>query len=372
MVNSTGNSAVSMNDATRYQAVTDALMRWYAAGHRDLPWRRTRDPYAIWVSEIMLQQTQVVTVIPYFRRFLTRFPTVEALAAAQLDEVLAQWEGLGYYTRARSLHVGARRVCELYDGRIPRERAALRALPGIGDYTAGAILSIAFGLDEVAIDGNVVRVLCRLFDVDGEPERSATKALLRQHAKGLLPPGLAGDYNQAMMELGAVVCLPKGPQCLICPLARFCLARERGVQDHRPVPRERGEIPHRAFVAALCERDGRLLIVRRRPSGLLGGLWEFPQSEVLPGQDEALTLQAALQTSLGLQVDVGPKVTVVKHAYTHFRLTTAVYRCIAQQEPIPGGEWDRCHWLLSEERDAYGLTGVLTRILASLTADKPT
>ena len=362
-----------MDDAAnRYQTMVAALLRWYAAGHRDLPWRRTRDPYAIWVSEIMLQQTQVTTVIPYYERFLVRFPTVAALAGAPLDEVLALWQGLGYYARARSLHAAARGVCEIYGGLIPRERAALRALPGVGDYTAGAILSIAFGLDEVAIDGNVVRVLCRLFDVAEDPARSATRTLLRRHAQGLLPSGQAGDYNQAMMELGATICLPKAPQCLLCPLAPYCRARELGVQEQRPLPRVRAQVPHRTFAAAVCARERRLLLVRRRPRGLLGGLWEFPQGEVPPGQDEPRALQQALAAGLGMQIEVQSPVTVVEHGYTHFSLTVTAYRCLVQGEPTPSGEWDRCHWLSPDERDAYGLTGVATRILAALARTEPT
>jgi A/G-specific adenine glycosylase len=357
----------------RYREMADALLRWYAVAQRDLPWRRTRDSYAIWVSEIMLQQTQVATVLPYYERFMARFPTVRALAGAQLDEVLALWQGLGYYTRARSLHAAARRVCDLYDGNIPHQRTALRALPGIGDYTAGAVLSIAFGLDEVAVDGNVVRVLCRLFDVAEDPARGATRLLLRRHAEGLLPSGRAGDYNQAMMELGAVICLPRAPQCLLCPLTSYCRARELGVHEQRPLPRVRAEIPHRSFAAAICERDGRLLLVRRQPSGLLGGLWEFPQSEILEGQNGPDALHRALEATLGMQVRVGAQVAIIKHAYTHFRLTTTVYRCLEESgEPAPGGEWDRCHWLSPGERDAYGLTGVATRILAALAHAKAT
>jgi len=252
--------------------ISSTLLSWYAEAHRDLPWRRTRDPYSIWVSEIMLQQTQVTAVIPYYVRFLARFPTVRELADATLDDVLALWQGLGYYARARNLHAAAGLVSAQHGGMLPDDRVELLALPGVGEYTADAILSIAFGRDLPAIDGNVARVLCRLFDYAEDPKKAAGKRRLRRHAEALLPKGEAGRFNQAMMELGATICRPRNPLCPECPVAQLCRAHALGVEILRPIPRRRRALPHREAVAAFVQRDGRVLFVRRLPHGLLGGL----------------------------------------------------------------------------------------------------
>ena len=272
-----------MKQVANPKAITANLLSWYEENRRDLPWRRTGDPYAIWVAEVMLQQTQVTTVIPYYERFLRRFPTVQALARANLDDVLALWQGLGYYARARNLHEAARIVVQKHGGELPQECEALRDLPGIGAYTSAALASIAFGQDVPAIDANVVRVLCRLFDYAGDPRKAAGKRALRRHAEALLPQGWAGDYNQAMMELGATLCT-KAPTCEACPLRCFCEAYAKGLQAVRPVSRRRQEVPHRRFVSAFIEVGGRLLIVRRVPEGLLGGLWELPGGLVQEGE----------------------------------------------------------------------------------------
>lgn len=351
-----------------YAAITTALLAWYQAHRRDLPWRRTTDPYHIWVSEIMLQQTQVSTVIPYYERFLARFPTVAALAEASLDEVLALWQGLGYYARARSLHKAARIVRDKCGGALPANLAELLSLPGIGRYTAGAVLSIAYGQDVPAIDGNVVRVLCRLFDYDGDPRQAEGQATLRRHADALLPRGRAGVFNQAMMELGATLCAPRTPRCDACPLAAHCRARAQGVQERRPIPKERKALPHRRLAAALIEREGKLLLVRRLPKGLLGGLWELPNAEPARDENDEQALARALRTSLGLFVQVGNLLGTVEHAYTHFRVTVGVYRCSACGDPDPGSPWDDHRWLACDELDNYGLTGVTTRALARLPA----
>jgi A/G-specific adenine glycosylase len=347
--------------------ITRALLDGYAAHRRDLPWRRTADPYLIWVSEVMLQQTQVVTVIPYYERFIARYPTACALAAANLDDVLALWQGLGYYARARNLHAAAGRVCAEHDGLVPDDPVALRALPGVGEYMAAAILSIAFGQDVAAIDGNVVRVLCRLYDYAGDPTRAQGRRVIRGYAEALLPPGRAGDYNQAMMEHGAMTCVPRGPLCPQCPVASFCLARQRGVQEQRPVPRQRREVPHRHLVAALCEQGDRLLLVRRRPRGLLGGLWELPGGETTHPDGYLAALRQSLADHLGVTATVQEgELAAVDHAYTHLRTTVHAYRCTIEGDPQPTGPWDRCLWLAPGELIDYGLTGVTGRILATV------
>ncbi|MEA3408288.1 MAG: A/G-specific adenine glycosylase [Chloroflexota bacterium] len=344
------------------QAITAKLLAWYDENRRDLPWRRTHDPYTIWVAEVMLQQTQVTTVIPYYERFLQRFPTVEALARANLDDVLALWQGLGYYARARNLHEAAKIVLQKHRGQLPQERATLKSLPGIGPYTSAALASIAFGQNVPAIDANVVRVLCRLFDYADDPRKAAGKRALRRYAEALLPQGRAGDYNQAMMELGATICT-KAPDCKVCPLSSFCEAYAKGLQAVRPVPRRRQEVPHRLFVSALTEREGRLLIVRRVPEGLLGGLWELPGGPVREGETLQEALRRHLQEELNLQATVGAQLGVVEHAYSHFQLTVQIYEATVKGEPKPQETWDSAHWLDPENRGDFGFTGVTVKIL---------
>lgn len=272
--------------------IAAALLAWIDAGQlRDLPWRvEPRDPYAVWVSEIMLQQTQVATVIPYLKRWLARFPTVEALAAAEQADVLKAWEGLGYYSRARNLHKAAQQIVAQHGGRLPADRHALLALPGIGRYTAGAILSIAFGQRAAVLDGNVKRVLARVWDVEGEIGQSATETYLWHLAEDLVAavePQQAGPLNEALMDLGATVCLPQRPRCLLCPLYAPCLARQRGTQEERPVRSARKPLPHFDVTAAVLRRPGQpeqFLIAQRPPEGMLGGLWEFPGGKQHAGE----------------------------------------------------------------------------------------
>jgi len=351
----------------RCRRIAPALADWYRVRRRDLPWRATGDPYRIWLSEIMLQQTQVDTVLPYYARFLEAYPTVETLAAADLDQVLVLWEGLGYYSRARNLHRAARVLMEQYDGQLPESYEALLEIPGIGEYTAGAVGSIAFGLRVPAIDGNVVRVLCRLFDYAGDPRRAAGKRTVRAWAEALLPKEAVGEHNQALMELGATVCSPRAPLCGECPLSELCLALERDTVLERPMPRPRRTVPLKTWAVALCERQGRILIVRRIPSGLLGGLWELPGCEV---SDDAVAyaepLAASLQTALGVRLSQATEVAQVRHAYTHFRIAVHVLRVELEGEPTVSHPWDRQHWLVADEMSRYAFTGVTNKILSTV------
>ena len=262
--------------------IAAALLRHFDSERRSMPWRETSDPYAIWVSEVMLQQTRVDTVIPYWERWLERFPTVETLAEAELDDVLKEWEGLGYYSRARNLHGAARMVRERFDGDVPSDPDTLRELPGVGPYTAGAIASIAYGVPTPAVDGNVRRVLARLYDLE-----APTAAELRTLAAALVPDDRPGDFNQALMELGATICTPRSPDCDACPLAEWCEARRLGVQELRPLPRAKKPIPEETVRTAVIVRgDGALLLARRPEDGLLGGLWEFPGAEAGEADDD--------------------------------------------------------------------------------------
>ena len=259
-------------------ALARKLIKWFEANARELPWRWRRTPYRVWLSEIMLQQTQVDTGIPYFRRFTARFPTVKALADAPLDEVLKVWEGLGYYARARSLHRAAQVVSRERGGRFPKTVEGLMRLPGVGRYSAGAIASLAFGVDAPVVDGNVARVLCRIFAIERDPRDRRTRDELWSLAGSLLPPGQAGKFNEALMELGATVCTPRAPKCGACPIAALCEARRRGLQEQLPVRFPRKVIPHYDVTAAVIRRRGRVLIAQRPPEGMLGGLWVSPLS----------------------------------------------------------------------------------------------
>ncbi len=347
-------------------------MAWWDAGHADLPWRRTRDPYAVWVAEIMLQQTQIAAVIPYYERWLARFPTVEALATAPLDDVLKVWEGLGYYSRARNLYAAARVVVEQYGGKLPRTVSELTKLPGIGRYTAGAIASIAFDVPAPVLDGNVVRVLSRVFDVDEDVTRPATRRRLWQLAEAVLPAVRPGDFNEALMELGQQICLPQNPRCLICPLAAVCLARQRGTQPERPVRPPRRRTPHFDVVAAVIWRDGapsaggRFLIAQRPLDGLLGGLWEFPGGKVEMGETPAAALRREIREELALEIEPGEPLAPVAHAYTHFRITLLpIHATYVSGEPQHLGVIDHA-WVKLNEVDQYAFAVTDRKIIAQL------
>ena len=287
------------------QQLTRALLEHFDAHQRDLPWRATDDPYAVWVSEVMLQQTRVETVVPYYERWLDRFPTVEALADADLDDVLREWQGLGYYSRARNLHKAAAMVRE-QAGAFPTDYTSLRTLPGIGEYTAGAVASIAFGERVPAVDGNVRRVVARLYDLPDPTTRD-----IRERVEPLIPDERPGDFNQALMELGATVCSPRSPDCHRCPVRRWCEAQARGVQEERPRPRRRTPIPEETEETAVLVRpDGRALLVRRPEDGLLGGMWEFP------GDNRPAAISAAID-----RADPVQSLDPVPHVFTHKKVT---------------------------------------------------
>lgn len=311
----------------KIQAVRRLLPAWYRKNARDLPWRNTTDPYKIWISEIMLQQTQVDTVRPYYERFIKAFPTVERLAAAGQDRVLKLWEGLGYYSRARNAHRTARIIVTDYKSEFPASSQELRRLPGIGRYTAGAIASIAFGIRAPVLDGNVKRVLSRLYAIDEEIERNATIARLWSIAESLVPLRSPGDFNQALMELGARVCIPQNPLCDGCPVRRWCDAHNAGVQNDLPVKRQRHVVPHAVVVAAAIWKNGRYLLGKRPENGMLGGLWEFPGGKVEPGESLQEALVREIREELGIAIEVRESIATVDHVYSHLSVTLHLFAC---------------------------------------------
>ncbi len=347
-------------------AIVRPLLRWFDKEARDLPWRRTRDPYAIWISEIMLQQTQVQTVVPYYERFMRRFPTVQTLARARIDSVLKLWEGLGYYSRARNMHKAAKEIVSRFGGRIPETRAELLSLPGIGAYTAGAVASIAFDRREPLVDGNVTRVLCRVFRIRENPKQAAVQKKIWSVAEGLLPANRPGDFNQALMELGSEVCLPKVPRCDICPLRRICLARRHGEQTELPVSVRKKPIPSYTIVAGVIERHGRILIDKRKPEGLLGGLWEFPGGKKQANESLEEALAREVWEEIGIRIRVESLIAVVDHAYSHFRIRLHAFRCTYVSGTPQCLACDDIKWVWPRALGRYAFPAANNKIIEAL------
>jgi A/G-specific adenine glycosylase len=337
--------------------LSSLLLKWYAKHGRSMPWRDHPDPYAVWVSEIMLQQTRVETVIPYFEKWMKLFPDVNSLANAKERDVLNAWEGLGYYTRARNLHKAAKIIVSKFNGQLPRDLEALRSLPGIGRYTVGAIASIAFKMDQATLDGNLRRVFARLYDVTEFADSPAGEKILWGYAAQNLPKGKAGDYNQALMDLGATICLPKNPRCLLCPLMAICTARENGTQELRPVLKPKKQVPQYIHTAAVIVERGRVLLSRRPSDGLLGGMWEFPNVRVVGNPAEEL--KKALKAATKLQVKKEAKLAIVNHAYSHFRVTVHAFRCKAVTIP----KQKKLKWVKLSELEEYPM-GKVDRLIA--------
>ncbi len=361
----------------RDREIAGALGAWFDRAARDLPWRRTRDPYAIWLSEVMLQQTRVETVIPYYERFLARFPTVRDLAAAELDQVLSLWSGLGYYRRARVLHLAAREVTERCSGVFPRDAEGLRALPGVGAYTAGAIASIAFDRREPLVDGNVARVLARLEGIEDDIRSAAGAKRLWAAAARLVPDARPGRFNQALMELGATVCTPRAPRCGQCPVDGACAARAAGREEELPVIAPRRDAPAVPMVAAVVSAGRRVLLARRAEGGLFGGLWEPPMVEA-PSLSRALPRLAEVglgPLAGGRDVRAGgtPAATLlevgrVRHILTHRRLEVTVARADVaapwRSRARPSAPYEKAAWLDPDEVD-IGISKLARKILSA-------
>lgn len=339
------------------------LLAWYRQNGRSLPWRGAFDPYRVWISEVMLQQTQVDTVIPYYARWMGRFPDLAALAAAQEQDVLQVWEGLGYYSRARNILRCAKVLISDHAGQLPREVNQLKALPGIGTYIAGAIASIAFGIKAPALDGNLKRVLARLAEFRFAVNEEKNAAELRQMLIEILPDKKPGDLNQAFMDLGATICLPRNPLCGECPLKNECTAFQKGIQNELPVKTKKAPVPHYQVVAAVIVKGNKALIDKRSSGGLLGGLWEFPGGKVEPGETLAEALRRELNEELGVGIAVGEPLGSYRHAYTHFKVTVHTFKAeIVKGEPKPL-ESEQAEWVAISRLGEYPM-GKVDRLIA--------
>jgi A/G-specific adenine glycosylase len=347
--------------------IAERILSWYAKNKRDLPWRDTANPYFIWVSEIMLQQTQVETVIPFYQHFLSTFPTVESLAEASLQEVLKAWENMGYYARARHLHAAAKEIMGRMGGKIPSTYDELMGLPGIGSYTAAAILSFAFGERRPAVDGNARRVMCRLFAVQDLVEQPGTKQKILELATDMISSADPAEFNHAVMDLGATVCTPRNPSCMACSVQDLCLANEQGLQEALPVTRKKMPVPHKHMTAAvIVDARGRLLIVQRPNNGLLGGLWKFPGGFKRPEETFESGLAKRVREELGIRVEVQEALASVKHAYTHFRITLQAFRCQRRSGMPKALDCQAYQWVRPNHLADYPLSKADRKIIARL------
>jgi A/G-specific adenine glycosylase len=346
-------------------SLRQTLLDWYAHSGRSLPWRQTRDPYCIWVSEIMLQQTQVKTVIPYYDRWLQHFPTITALAEADQQQVLKVWQGLGYYARARNLHRAAQAIVQHYQGQFPDRLDDVLALPGIGQTTAGGILSAAFNQPVAILDGNVKRVLARLIALTTVPNRALKP--LWQLSTLLLDPHNPRDFNQALMDLGATLCTPKKPACLLCPWRNCCQAYQLDMQNDLPLSETRAPLPHKVIgVAVIHNQQGQILIDRRPAEGLLGGLWEFPGGKLEPGETVEECIYREICEELGIEVAVGDRLISVDHTYSHFHVTLHVHHCqhlSGDPQPL---ECDEIRWVTLDEIEQFPFPKANIQIIEAL------
>ncbi|HET7824214.1 MAG TPA: A/G-specific adenine glycosylase [Anaeromyxobacter sp.] len=343
----------------RTRALRRRLLAWWDAGHRKLPWRypqRAADPYRVWLAEVMLQQTRVSVVIPYYERFVARYPTLEALAAAREDDVLALWGGLGYYARGRNLAAAAREAVARYGG-LPASVERLRTLPGFGPYTAGAVASIAFAIPAPAVDGNAARVLARLAAVQGATSDAGFRARVGALAAELVDPDRPGDLNQALMELGATACAPRGPSCRRCPVAALCAARAAGTAAEIPAPRRRPERPAMELACAVARRNGSILLARRPARGLFAGLWTPPSAELGPGDDA----RAALARAVGRRLAVGEELATCERILTHRALTLRAFACEVRGAIAVGAG---LRWVPMDELESVGMPSAFLALLA--------
>lgn len=361
----------SWTDARWRQRLRRSLLGWFDSHARDLPWRRTRDPYAIWVSEIMLQQTQVATVIPYFEAFLRDFPNVRALASAQIGDVLRRWEGLGYYRRARQMHAAAERMVQQHDGCLPESFAEMLALPGIGRYTAGAVLSISADRRLPVVEANTVRLYSRLVALRHPPAETTSNRLLWEVAESLLPRTRCGRFNQAAMELGALVCTPRQPRCAECPLRDLCPTYHQGLQGEIPGRVRALRYEDRSHVAIVARHGDRFFLRRCPPGGHWAGLWDFPRYDVTGRSDGnpatlAVEVQRRFAEEFGFAVRVGEKMKTVRHGVTRFRITLDAFAAEAEARGTVSDP--HCGWYHPQEIADLPLNTTGRKLAKMLTA----
>ena len=336
-----------------YRIITYILLEWYRNNARRLPWRESKDPYCIWISEVMLQQTRVETVSPYYERWMQVFPDVDSLAAASEDEVLKLWEGLGYYNRARNIVKTARKLRDDCESKLPETAAELRKLPGVGPYIAGAISSIAFSKCEPALDGNGLRVLARLMNFHLPVNQIKNKKIIKDELIKLLPEKDPGDLNQGVMDFGSLICVPAKPLCNFCPLKECCFAYRYGKQNQLPINFKKKKIPHYAVVAGVLMQNGKVLIDKRVSDGLLGGMWEFPGGKVEKSETLQEALARELKEELGITATVMDKFGEYKHAYTHFKVTVHAFVASIESGKPTALEAEEIRWVRFGELDQF-------------------
>ncbi len=346
----------------------ESLLQWFSKNKRDLPWRKTKNPYHIWISEVMLQQTQVATVIPYYHRFLEKFPTIKDLAEAQTDDLMKCWEGLGYYARARHLQDAARAVLREHGGKLPHTREALRTLKGFGAYTSASVASLAFGEDCAAIDGNVLRVFARLYAIREDLRQPSTKSKVDELATLNLPKGRAGEFNEALMELGATICTPKHPQCSACPLTQDCSAFQQNAVALYPFKSSKPKSPHHEIAIGIVQHAGKVLIALRPPDGLLGNLWEFPGGKREPHESLVECCKREVEEETGLRVEVGERIAVVKHTYTHFKITLHAFLCTYQSGHAQPKSSKEIRWVTLQELHQFAFPKANKAVINALLA----
>ncbi len=355
-----------MNPAKKPKNLQVALLKWYDLAKREMPWRKTRDPYLIWISEIMLQQTQVKTVIPYFKRWVREFPTIQSLAKASESKVLKLWEGLGYYSRARNLRKSAQLVVDQFSGKVPDTVKDIMVLPGVGRYTAGAILSIAYEKKVPVLDGNVKRILSRLFRLRENGVSTPSQRLLWKVAEEILPEKRIGDFNQALMELGATVCLPSKPSCLFCPLQTYCQAKINSEQHLYPPAKPKAPSKKIEVSAGVIWRGGKIYIQQRLKDGLMADLWEFPGGKIESGESPEECLTREILEELGVEVQIQDKLMTIKHSYTQFRVTLHVYRCQLLKGKIKAVSCQQWKWVDPTLLSKFPFPAANKRIVDSL------
>ncbi|MFC0557520.1 A/G-specific adenine glycosylase [Halalkalibacter alkalisediminis] len=330
----------------------ESLVDWFLENQRELPWRESKDPYRVWVSEIMLQQTRVDTVIPYYQAFMREFPTLEALAEAEEDRILKAWEGLGYYSRVRNLQTAVREVVEKYEGTVPDTRKEISSLKGVGPYTAGAILSIAYGKPEPAVDGNVMRVLSRVFLIDEDIAKPATRKIFEGILYDLVSKKDPSSFNQGLMELGALICTPTSPGCLLCPVREYCRANEKGVQAELPIKTKKKKQTVKQMAAIVLRNEyGEVLIEKRPETGLLARLWQFPNIEITNENDQSQLLTKFLSEQFKVVAEVGPDIQHVEHVFSHLVWNITVFEGHIKERPNLESETRK--WVSQSEIERY-------------------